>query len=80
MIYLGRYGSPESRERYDQVIAEWMASGRVVAPSSSHRGLSVNEVLLAYRRHAGETYVDENGQPTPELERINLAFRPVMQL
>ncbi len=65
MIYLGRYGSTESRERYDQAVVDWMASGRVVAPSSNHRGLSVNEVLLAYRRHAGETYVDDSGRPTP---------------
>jgi hypothetical protein len=24
-IYLGKYGSPESRDRYDEVLAEWFA-------------------------------------------------------
>jgi hypothetical protein len=27
-IYLGRWNSPESRDEYDRVIAEWLASGR----------------------------------------------------
>ncbi len=26
--YLGRHGSPASRERYDALIAEWLAGGR----------------------------------------------------
>ena len=26
--YLGKYNSPESREKYDRLIAEWLANGR----------------------------------------------------
>ena len=27
--YLGRHGSPESREVYRRVLAEWLAKGRI---------------------------------------------------
>ena len=41
--------------------------------------LSVNEVLLAYRRFADSYYV-KNGQPTSEVDNIRLAIRPLRQL
>jgi hypothetical protein len=37
-IYLGRFGSPESRAEYDRTIVEWISNGRrlpVVAISGS---------------------------------------------
>ena len=27
-VYLGKYGTPESRAEYDRVVAEWLAAGR----------------------------------------------------
>ena len=27
-IYLGRYGSPESRAEFDRLLAEWLSNGR----------------------------------------------------
>ena len=80
MIYLGKYDSPESREKYDRVIAEWILAGRTFMKAADQPGIYVNEILLAYRRYAEQTYVDGNGEPTSELERINFAFRPVMDL
>ncbi len=32
-IYLGKFSTPESREKYDRLVAEWLAAGRR-APSS----------------------------------------------
>ena len=26
--YLGRYGLPQTQERYDRTVAEWLANGR----------------------------------------------------
>jgi len=80
MIYLGKYDSPESREKYDRITAEWMLAGRTFVKSADQAIISVNEILLAYRRHAEQTYVDVDGKPTSEVERVNLAFRPVMDL
>src|SRR5437868_4106199 len=52
--YLGRYGSPERRERYDHLVAEWLARGRrppveanPAGPPPADAGPSVNELILA---------------------------------
>jgi hypothetical protein len=39
--YLGKYGSKASRQRYDQLIAEWLASNRSTSTRSGPLG-SVN--------------------------------------
>jgi integrase len=80
-LYLGRYGSPESRAEYDRLIAEWLVNGRRLPPPASGQGsdLSVNEMLLAYLRHADSYYV-KNGKPTVEPGNIRLAVRPLRQL
>ncbi|HVT87456.1 MAG TPA: hypothetical protein VHD56_01275 [Tepidisphaeraceae bacterium] len=46
MIYLGVPDSPQSKEKYDRLIAEWMQAGRVYVNPADKGGLSVNEVLL----------------------------------
>ena len=83
--YLGPYGSPESHERYERLIAEWRAShARAVAqtmqPSCPAGALTVNHVLLAYLKHAGEYYVDRSGKPTSELSEIKYSLKPVRNL
>ncbi len=80
-VYLGKHESPESRAEYDRIIAEWLATGRrpMVADSASGADLSVNEMLLAYVRHA-DTYYVKNGKPTTEPVNIGLALRPLRQL
>lgn len=80
MIYLGAPGSPESREKYNRRIAEWLAAGRTHVTAEQQPSISVNEVLLAYRRHAETYYVNPDGTPSGELERIDLAIAPVMEL
>jgi integrase len=80
MVYLGAPNSAESREKYDRLIAEWMQAGRVYVKPADQPGISVNEVLLAYRRHAETYYLNSQDIPAPEVERINLALRPVTEL
>jgi len=80
MVYLGAPHSPESREKYDRVIAEWMQAGRTYLNPAESETISVNEVLLAYRRFAGKHYVNPDGTETPEVARINRALRPVIEL
>jgi integrase len=80
MVYLGAPHSPESREKYDRLIAEWMQAGRVYVKPADKQGISVNEILLAYRRYAGTIYVNPDGTPTPEVARVNRALRPVTDL
>jgi hypothetical protein len=83
--YLGRYNSPESRERYHRLIAEWIANGRQSLPQPADKAdespppLSVNDLILAYWQYA-KTYYVKNGSPTREIEEIRMALRPLRHL
>jgi len=80
-IYLGKFGTPESRAEYDRLMAEWLATGRrpIVAETASVADLTVSEMLLAYLDHVDAYYV-KNGKPTTEPVNIRLAIRPLRQL
>jgi integrase len=81
MIYLGPPGSAESKAQYDRILAEWIASGRTYLRPHERQRISANEVLLAYRRFAETYYVSPEGAVNAaEIERINLAVRPLMEL
>jgi integrase len=63
---LGGYGTPESREVYGRVLAEWEARGRRLqdtAPTDA----TVAELLVRFLKHAEGYYRDpESGGPTSE--------------
>lgn len=68
--YLGEYGSPESRERYDDLVAEWFGKqGNVDAVS-----LTVDGLVIQYLAFAAEHY-QKNGKPTSELSCVRIAMR-----
>lgn len=79
--HLGRHGSPESRAEYDRLIAEWLVNHRRLPGAGSTPGgdLSINEMLLAYVRHADGYYV-KNGRPTAETVNLRYALCPLRQL
>ena len=78
-IYLGRYGSPQSRAEFDRLLAEWLANGRRLPVPVVGSDLTVNELVLAYLGHA-DTYYVKNGKPTVEPGNIRLAVRPLRRL
>ena len=84
-IYLGKYKSPESIEKYDRHIAEWLSTRRVPAvanngtQAAASSPITVNKLLLAFWQHAKQRYV-KNGQPTSEQRSFRTALRPVRQL
>jgi hypothetical protein len=81
-VLLGPHGSPESRQEYARVITEWEANGRRLASRSAEGSapdLTVNELCLAYYRHA-ETYYVKDGRPTSEPHAIRGAPRYVKAL
>ena len=48
-VYLGRYGSPESRAEYDRLLAEWLCNGRNLRACTtdvSSSDLTVNELIV----------------------------------
>jgi len=69
---------PESRTKYDRLVAEWLANGRQrqVDPAS----LTVNELALQYWQHAEDYYRRPDGTPTDEIGNIRAALRPIKRL
>jgi hypothetical protein len=82
-VYLGKYGTEESRERYRRVVGEWLSNHRHTDPNRPEQQpgeeLSINELLLAYWRFAERHYV-KDGEPARELESMREALRPVRKL
>lgn len=82
--YLGKHGTEASREAYHRLIAGWLTAGlerrdQSAAPPK-FADLSVNEVLLAFDRHAERHYRDAAGEPTRERDNLKDALRPLRAL
>ena len=82
-FYLGKYGSEESRILYGEIVAK-VVSGRIVDPfvtksADPASGLTVNELVLAFMRHADGHYV-KNGKPTSEIHCLRAAVRPLIDV
>jgi integrase len=76
-VYLGPYGSPESKARYEAAVNEWLARGRQ-APEPKVKpdaGPTIAQVLIPYLEHADRYYRRDDGSPTGESENVRLAFR-----
>jgi len=82
--YLGKHGSPESRERYHRLLAEWVAKNRSPLPTTSggpaRDPVTVAEVILAFWRHAEQHYRRVDGNQTGELGNFRDSLRPLRRL
>ena len=76
--YLGPFGSPESAQRYTQILAELDAHGGTVPPPAGD--CTVAELAALYLDHADGYYRHADGTPTGEAENIRLAMRPLVEL
>jgi integrase len=82
-ILLGAWESRESKAEYARILAELAASrGRVQpkAPATAAAHDTVNEILLAFWRHAEQHYRASDGTPTGELDNLRAALRPLKAL
>ncbi len=80
-VQLGEYNTPESKAEYRRVLAEWDAAGRRLPPTGANSvDRTVNEIMLAFLRHADEHYRRPDGTPTPEANNIRYAIRTVREL
>ncbi|MBL6704769.1 MAG: site-specific integrase [Planctomycetaceae bacterium] len=71
--YLGEYNSPESRDRYDEIVREW-----TVNQSADGVTLTVDELALRYLQYARQHY-RKNGEETSEVSSIMAALRVVVR-
>ena len=86
--YLGEYGSEASRIRYGEIVAK-VVSGQPIDPfcpkkvgsplPTDSAGLTINELVLAFMRHAGAYYV-KDGKPSAEVHCFKSAVKPLVEL
>jgi integrase len=78
--YLGPWNSPESKREYDRLIGEWLARGKSQPETKADPEkpeTTVEELVLAYWKHAKTHYRGANGKPTQETENIHDALKPL---
>jgi integrase len=82
-IYLGPYGTPESRAKYNRVITEWLANHHREPDSTNGNAKAthviVDELIAAYLDFA-KTYYVKNGEITGEYRNIGDALRQLTTL
>jgi integrase len=55
-VLLGKHGTAESRKEYARVLGEWEANGRLLPQPAATSDITVNELILAYWKHARVYY------------------------
>ncbi len=76
--YIGRYGSPESIHQYDQLVAEWLASGRTKRVETNE--LTVVELCAWFLRHAAQHYRRADGTTTGTIHNFKAVIRHLKAL
>ncbi len=81
-IYLGKYGSPESWERYGRALAEWRATGLTPKPATAaeSEGLLIKELVLLYWKHVETYYRRADGDLTGEHLNYRYSLKPLKTL
>ncbi len=74
----GPFNSEESKSAYARLVAELAVSP--TAGLKPVNGVTINEVLLAYLRHAERYYLKPDGSPGSELANVKCALRPVREM
>ena len=77
-ISLGVHGTQPSKDKYNRLIAEWIASGR--QPPRPQQSITISEVLAAFWLHAETYYRKPHGTPTSERDNYRDALSPLRRL
>lgn len=73
--FLGSWNVPESREKYDRLVAEWLASNRMLSVNDSAKSeLTVAELVLRFDLYAEKEFA------SGELGNYRVAVRPLLKL
>jgi hypothetical protein len=85
----GTYGTQETRDRYDRLIGEWIARGRVPDPTAGASAappavITVSDVCAAFWDHAEKAYPARpfvvGKRPEGQLGNFHDALRPMRRL
>lgn len=77
--YLGPHGSPESRKRFDELIADYLRRKRRPSTSASFDApqMSIGQLCVAYMKFAKGDY-RKNGRPTSEISALRAVLKPLI--
>jgi hypothetical protein len=81
--YLGKYGTPESKEKYARLLAEHSMMGSVALPAvapTEEKPFTILELIEGFRTHAEGYYRRADGTRTGEQTNYKHAFRPLKAL
>lgn len=76
--YFGKFGTPESQDKYRQFLAEWLANDRRPV-AKRPGGPTVNELILKYLDFA-EGYYRKADQVTNEVWAIKASLKPLREI
>src|SRR5687768_9797519 len=77
-VLLGAHDTPDSRAKYDRVVAEWIANGRRLPcrpAAGGATGITCTQLIAEFWAFARTYYVDRAGKPSPEATHFRDALR-----
>ena len=74
VVYLGRYGSPESKAKYAAIIARWSAERE----SGKTAELTNDQLALAFLHYCEATF-RKDGKPTAYVDKVRAGLRYVVR-
>ena len=77
-ISLGVYGSPESKARYDEVLAQWEAA-KASGKTPKLTNITVGRLAILFLEFARTEY-SKNGKPSAEFDNFRQALRSLTQV
>ncbi len=75
-IYLGKHGTPESFQRYEEHIAAWLTG----STPDLVNGLTIARLCVKYVTEHAKPYYRKHGRQTSELSTIQGALKPLIRL
>lgn len=75
VVYLGQFGTDESKRKYETVKAEWLINRHSAKYSPASTGPTMADICLAYLDHAAKYYPTGN-----EYANLEAAIRPISRL
>lgn len=75
IVYLGPYGSSESRSKYRQIVDQWEKESQPLPPKS---GCTIAELIAAHAQHAKIYYRRSDGSLTSEVRSFTMSLAPLL--
>lgn len=72
-VSLGKYGSPESKAKFNEIMAQWESDHTERNPTTP-LAMTVSRLAVLFMKHANVEYI-RNGKPTGEADNFKHALR-----